>query len=143
VAPAGRRSTRSSSASRRLGGAWHDARGEQLLGEQDCLAAAVHTLDDVGVGRRADDVRELVGDLVAVEARELDPPCARAALELGEQRSQRVALVGRPTGTWSRSSPASVRVADKSSGTSGRAVGQWMSSTYSSTGRSAPSDEIS
>ncbi len=45
------------------------------------------------LGRVAEDVGELVGELVTVEALELDPRGAAGRLELGEQRPQRVAAV--------------------------------------------------
>ena len=67
---------------------------EQLLGEQRvALAARVQALDELGVGRPAEDVGEQVGELVARQARQLDPARAGVALELGEQRAQRVAAV--------------------------------------------------
>ena len=44
-------------------------------------------------GRAAEDVLEQVGELLARQARELDAPRARVALELGEQGPQRVAAV--------------------------------------------------
>ena len=46
-----------------------------------------------GVGRGAEDVAELGGDLAAVEGLELEPPHAPPAAELGEQRPHRVAAV--------------------------------------------------
>ena len=71
-----------------------EPRREQLLGEQRvALAARVQALDELAVGRAAEDVLEQVGELVARQARQLDPARARVALELGEQRAQRVAAV--------------------------------------------------
>jgi hypothetical protein len=70
------------------------ARGEQLLGEEwVALAAGVHALDVRLVGRRAEDVLELQGELVARQRHELDAPGAWPALELGQQRAQRMAAV--------------------------------------------------
>ena len=71
-----------------------EPRGEQLLGEQRvALAARVQALEQLGVGRAAEDVGEQVAELLARQPRELDPARARVALELGEQRAQRVAAV--------------------------------------------------
>ena len=71
-----------------------DAGSDQLLGEQRVAAAAAEQpLDHVGVWLRPEDVGELVGELSAVEALELDPPRSRGALELGEYRPQRMAAV--------------------------------------------------
>ena len=71
-----------------------EAGGEELLGEERvALAALEQAVDEVVRRRRAEDVLELLGQLVAVEAPQLDPPGAGRALELGEQRPQRVAAV--------------------------------------------------
>ena len=68
--------------------------GEQLLGEQRvALAARPQAVDEVVAGRVAEDVGELLGELRARQRAEVDAPRARAALELGEQRAQRVAAV--------------------------------------------------
>jgi hypothetical protein len=70
------------------------AGGEQLLAEQRVAAGArPQPLQQVGVGRRAEDVGQLVGQLVAAERPQRDPARARIALELGEQRAQRMAAV--------------------------------------------------
>ena len=79
---------------RRQRGAGVDAGREELFGEQRvALAAPVHPVDHLPVGRGPEDVGELVGKLVTVEALELDPLGAGAALELGEQRAQRMSAV--------------------------------------------------
>ena len=79
---------------RREGAAAVEPGREQLLGEQRvALAARVQTLDQLGIGRRAEDVLEQVGELVVREARQLDAARAGVALELGQQRAQRVAAV--------------------------------------------------
>ncbi len=71
-----------------------EPRGEELLGEQRvALAARVQALEQLVVGRAAEDVGQQVGELVAREPHQLDPARARVALELGEQRAQRVAAV--------------------------------------------------
>ena len=71
-----------------------EPRREQLLGEQRvALAARVEALEQLGVGRPAEDVVEQVGELVARQPRQLDPAGAGVALELGEQGAQRVATV--------------------------------------------------
>ena len=71
-----------------------EPRREQLLGEQRvALAAGVQALDQLVVGRPAEDVGEQLAQLVARQARELDPAGARVALELGQQRAQRVPAV--------------------------------------------------
>ena len=78
---------------RRHGAAAVEPGGEQLLGEQRvALAAGVQPLDQRRVGRRAEDARELLAQLVAGEPGEVDPQ-RPGALELGEQRPQRVAAV--------------------------------------------------
>ena len=74
--------------------------GQELLGEQRvALAARVQPLDERRVGRGAEDVAELLGELVAAEPREVDPQRADP-LELREQRAQRVPPVQlvRPVG---------------------------------------------
>ena len=71
-----------------------EAGGQQLLGEERvALAARVHARDAPVVGGGAQDVLELLGQLGAREGHELDAPRARPALELGQQRAQRVAAV--------------------------------------------------
>src|SRR3954469_12309730 len=71
-----------------------DAGGEQLLHEKRvALAARVQTLDEVAGRSRAEDVLERRGQLVARQALHRDAPDRRVALDLGEQRAQRVAAV--------------------------------------------------
>ena len=66
---------------------------EQLLREQRVsLAARVEALDQGVVGRCAEDVAELLGQLVAAQAGEVDPQRPRA-LELGQQRAQGMAAM--------------------------------------------------
>jgi hypothetical protein len=70
------------------------AGGEQLLGEQRvALAAQVEALDEPVLRRRAQDVTQRLGELGARQRGELDPARAPGALELGQQRPQRVAAV--------------------------------------------------
>jgi hypothetical protein len=57
------------------------------------LRSRVDALNEVGRRRRAEDVGELLGQLVARQRRQVDAPRARVALELGEQRAQRVAAM--------------------------------------------------
>jgi hypothetical protein len=65
---------------------------QQLLAEQRVAAGtAPQTLEQVGGGRRSEDVGQLLRELVAGEWRERDAPRPRVALELGHQRAQRVA----------------------------------------------------
>ena len=67
---------------------------EQLLAEQRVAAGPLpQPLQQVGGGRRAEDVRRLLGQLVAAERLDRDPARARVELELREQRPQRVAAV--------------------------------------------------
>ena len=67
---------------------------EQLLGEQRvALRAREQPVEQVLARRLAEDVGELLGQLGARERRELDAAGARVALELGQQRAQRVAAV--------------------------------------------------
>ena len=67
---------------------------QQLLDEQRVpLAAAVQALDEHLLGCRVEDVGELIGQLDAGKARELDAAGGRVPLELGQQRPQRVAAV--------------------------------------------------
>ena len=71
-----------------------EPRGQQLLGEQRvALAARVQALDELVVGRAAENVLEQLRELVAGQPRQLDPARPRVALELGQQRAQRVASV--------------------------------------------------
>ena len=68
--------------------------GEQLLAVQRVAARArPQPLQQVGLGRRAEDVGELVGELLAGQRLERDAAGARVALDLGQQRAQRVAAV--------------------------------------------------
>ena len=70
------------------------ARRQQLLGEQRvALAAREQPRDQVVSGRRAEDVGQLLRELLARERAQLDAPVAGVALELGQQRAQRVAAV--------------------------------------------------
>ena len=67
---------------------------QQLLGEQRVpLAAAVQALDERRLGCGVEDVGELIGQLGAGQARELDAAGVRVPLQLGQQRPQRVAAV--------------------------------------------------
>ncbi len=68
------------------------AGGHQLLGVQGvALRAGEQALHEIALGQLADDVLELLGELVLGEGGELD--AARRALELGQQGPQRVATV--------------------------------------------------
>ena len=79
---------------RRQRGAAVRARGDQLLGEQRvALRAAVQPVDQPGIGRLVEDVRQLGGELGAGERREVDAAVAGVALDLGQQRAQRMAAV--------------------------------------------------
>ena len=70
------------------------ARGEQLLAEQRVAAGpGPQPIEQLGRRRRAEDVGELVGELVALQRAQDDPPGAGVALELGQQATQRVAAV--------------------------------------------------
>ena len=78
-----------------------EAGGEQLLAVQRVAAGAgPQPLQQLGLRRRAEDVRQLVGQLGVRERLERDPAGARVSLELGQQRPQRVAAVHlvRPVG---------------------------------------------
>ena len=78
----------------RRGAAAVEAGGEQLLAVQRVAARALpQPLQQVGLGRRAEDVGELVGQLGARERLERDAARVRSPLELGQQRAQRVAPV--------------------------------------------------
>jgi hypothetical protein len=67
---------------------------QQLLGEERvALAPCPEPLDQPVIGRRAEDVGELLAKLSLVERSHLDPHRARAAFELREQRPKRVAAV--------------------------------------------------
>ena len=71
-----------------------EPRGEQLLGEQRvALAAAEEARDELRVGVGAEDVGELLGELVLGQRLERDPARARVALELGQDGTQRMAAV--------------------------------------------------
>ncbi len=71
-----------------------EAGRQQLLGEERvALAALEEPLGESRVRRGSEDVAELLGQLGAREALEADAARARIALELGEQRAQRVAAV--------------------------------------------------
>ncbi len=67
---------------------------QQLLGEQRvALAALVEARDELVLGRRAEDARELVGDLLAGQRVDVHAARVRRPQELGEQRAQRMAAV--------------------------------------------------
>jgi hypothetical protein len=67
---------------------------QELLREQRvALAARVQAVDHPGIGRLARDVLERERQLFAGERLDVDPVGSRAALELGQQRPQRVAAV--------------------------------------------------
>jgi hypothetical protein len=81
---------RAMNASRRLWGALP----RQFLGEQRvALAAREQPLQQRPLGLGAEDVGQRLGQLVAVKRRQVDPPRPLQPLELGEQRSQRMATV--------------------------------------------------
>ncbi len=64
---------------------------EQLLGEEHVpVGTEKRSLDQVGRRLPADDRRDELADLVAVEAREIDALDVAGAVELGEQRAQRM-----------------------------------------------------
>jgi hypothetical protein len=66
-----------------------EAGGEELLAVQRVAArTAPEPLQQLGFRGRAENVRQLVGQLGVRERRECDPSCPRVALELGQQRSQ-------------------------------------------------------
>jgi len=70
------------------------AGGQQLLGEQRvALRARPQAVQQVARRRVPEDVGELLRELRAGEGPQLDPAGARVALQLGQQRSQRVAAV--------------------------------------------------
>ena len=74
---------------------------EQLLGEQRvAFRAREQAPQQVAARRLAEDVRELLAQLVARERPQLDAAGARVALQLGEQRAQGMAAVQlvRPVG---------------------------------------------
>ena len=78
----------------RRGAAAVEPGGEQLLAVQRVAARArPQPLEQVGLGRRAEDVGELAGELLAGQRLERDAAGARVALDLGQQRAQRVAAV--------------------------------------------------
>ena len=69
-------------------------RRAQLLGEQRvALRARPQPADEVALRRRPEDVGELLGELGLGERPQLDAPRARLALQLGQQRPQRVAAM--------------------------------------------------
>ena len=71
-----------------------DAGRQQLLREQRVAARALpQPVQQLGVGRFAEDVGQLVGQLVVRERIERHAVGARVALQLGEQRPQRVPAV--------------------------------------------------
>lgn len=68
--------------------------GQQLLGVQRvALAAREQPLQHPHLGRRAQDVGQRLAELVAIERRQLDPVGPLQALELGQQRAQRMAAM--------------------------------------------------
>ncbi len=68
--------------------------GEQLFGvERVALAAREQSLHEPGLGGRAEDVRQRLGQLVAVEWRQVDAARPIQALQLGDQWAQRMAAV--------------------------------------------------
>ena len=70
------------------------AGGEQLLHEQRvALAARVEAVEQLGAGRRTEDVLQRGGELVAAQRTEGHAAHARVALQLGQQRAQGVAAV--------------------------------------------------
>ena len=70
------------------------ARRQQLLGKQRiALRAHEQAIEQVVAGRLAEDVAQLLGELLARQRMQLHPARAGIALELGEQRPQRVAAV--------------------------------------------------
>ncbi len=74
---------------------------QQLLDVQRVAARPrPQPVEQLGRGRLAEDVLELAGELVERERREREPARVRVALELGEQRPQRMAAVQlvRPVG---------------------------------------------
>ena len=72
--------------------------GQQLLAEQRIAGRArPEPVQQLGVRRRVEDVRQLLGQLLAAQRRERDAARAGMQLELGQQRAQRMAaqqLVG-------------------------------------------------
>ena len=71
-----------------------DAGGEQLLGEERvALAAGVEAVDEAVVGCLAEDVLQRRGQLVAAQRLERDAVDLGIALDLGQQRAQRMAAV--------------------------------------------------
>ena len=76
------------------GAAAVEARRQQLLGVQRiALAALEHALDQIRAGRVAENVGERLGQLGAIERRQLDALRALEAIELGQERAQRMAAV--------------------------------------------------
>ena len=95
--PAGSASMRTISASRSVGGSSPRpsrpaARSSSVKSGLPSLRAYMRATRRV-VGGGAEDVLQLLGELVARERHELDAARARPALELGQQRAQRVAAV--------------------------------------------------
>ena len=138
------RSTRSSSASRRLGGS------EPRPSTPAAISSSVNSglpslraeqpLDHLGLRLGAEDVGELVGELAAVEALELDPPRARACAPA--RRAAAAADGGgaaRRRGRWrprARARRSGWRRGKRRKERVERSA-QWMSSIQSSTGRSS------
>ncbi len=68
--------------------------GEYLLGEERvALAAGIDALEQLVVGRRAEDSGQLRAELFAAEALDRDPRGCLGALDLGQERAQRMAPV--------------------------------------------------
>ena len=68
--------------------------GQELFGEEHvAVGAEERALDQVGRRLSADDRRDELADLVAIEAGEIDPLDRAGAVELGEQGTQRMAAV--------------------------------------------------
>jgi hypothetical protein len=98
---------------------------QQLLGEEGvALRAAVDLLDELVVRSRPEDAGQQVGDLATVEAAQLQALGPAAAVQLGQERPQRVAavqLVG-PVGQHQEQAGLEVAV-QEGEHVQGRAVG--------------------
>ena len=71
-----------------------ETRGEQLLGVQGiALAAREQPFDQLLTRLIAEDVREHLVQLTAVKRRQVEPPRSLEAVELGQQRAQRMPAV--------------------------------------------------